>query len=395
MEGSEISNGVPPSTSSTDINECKSLKDKVNRILADKCSISMLVDKLFESGMLVHYIAHFQQLATGTLSPKNVAVLFVLERAYWQMLQSTTNMTYDGIMKKWYAVCQKLFGTSLINMCSGDKNFGQVICNDTTKGKYSPMKSKINFAVPHRRHLVAVSKEFPKIVKPGLIPEGLNMIRNQTDLVLMVDCKKVARGLEDDFCGDVQLFGYEEPNVDVLKRSLQRDCIFYEKFLSDLENLGREQLYDKIMRCFNIITHCIECVRDKQQKQKTLLMRYEAKVVSTGSSKEKQDLQFPISKLKTYLYLSFLWIKKCLHTIGELCKISARLLGMQHLLKLEGICDLSHNPNVNLLHDVGTVRKFCLPNSFARITQQGTDQWKNNRKLSLVTGSTIYSALGF
>ena len=124
-------------------------------------------------------------------------------------------------------------------------------------------------------------------------------------------------------------------------------------------------------------------------------MRYEAKVVSTASSKEKQDLQFPISKLKTYLYLSFLWIKKCLHTIGELCKISARLLGMQHLLKLDGICDLSHNPNVNLLHDVGTVRKFCLPNSFASITHQGTDQWKNNRKLSLVTGSTIYLALGF
>ena len=123
-------------------------------------------------------------------------------------------------------------------MCSGDKNFGQVICNDTTKGKYSPMKSKINFAVPHRRHLVAVSKEFPKIVKPGLIPEGLNMIRNQTDLVLMVDCKKVARGLEDDFCGDVQLFGYEEPNIDVLKCSLEQDCIFCDKFLSDLENFG-------------------------------------------------------------------------------------------------------------------------------------------------------------
>ena len=79
VEGSEISNAVPPSISSTDMNECESLKDKANRILADKCTISMLVDNLFESGMLVHYIAHFQELATGMLSPKNVAVLFGLQ----------------------------------------------------------------------------------------------------------------------------------------------------------------------------------------------------------------------------------------------------------------------------------------------------------------------------
>ena len=180
-----------------------------------------MVDNLFESGMLVHYLAHFHELATGRLSPKNIAILFGLERVYWHTLNSTTNMIYDPITKKWYAVCQKLFGTSLINMCSGEKNFGQVICKEATKGKYCPMKSIINFTVPHHRHLVAVSKKKPKIVKPGLIPEGLNLIRNQTDLVLMIDCKKVARGLEDDFCRDVQLFGYKEPNVDALKPSLE------------------------------------------------------------------------------------------------------------------------------------------------------------------------------
>ena len=191
------------------------------RILFDKALITNLIDRLFDCGMLVHYLVHFNELASGRISAKNVAILFGLERAYWQTLVSTTNMTYDVITKKWYAVYQKLFGTSFLNMCSGENNFGQVICKQSAKGSYDPAKSKINFAVPHCRHLVAVSKKFPRVIKPGLIAEGLDLIQNQTDLVLMIDCKKVARGLEDNFCGNVQLFGYEEPNVKYLKRSLE------------------------------------------------------------------------------------------------------------------------------------------------------------------------------
>ena len=57
-------------------------------------------------------------------------------------------------------IIQNLF----LNMCSGEKNFGQVICKQSAKGSYDPAKSKINFAVPHRRHLVAVSKKFPKVI---------------------------------------------------------------------------------------------------------------------------------------------------------------------------------------------------------------------------------------
>ena len=229
VEGGELNNSVPPGNSvppdqhtQNDAWESgESLKDKAYRILSDKALITNLIDRVFDCGMLVHYLAHFNELASGRITAKNVAILFGLERAYWQTLVSTTNMTYDVITKKWYAVCQKLFGTSFLNMCIGEKNFGQVICKQSAKGSYDPAKGKINFAVPRHRHLVAVSKKFPKVIKPGLIAEGLDLIRNQTDLVLMIDCKKVARELEDNFCGDVQLFGYEEPNIKYLKRSLE------------------------------------------------------------------------------------------------------------------------------------------------------------------------------
>ena len=58
-----------------------------------------------------------------------------------------------------------------------------------------------------------VSKHFPKLIKPGIIHEAMDLVANRTDLILMVDFKRVARGLEDDFLGDVDLFGYEEPKV--------------------------------------------------------------------------------------------------------------------------------------------------------------------------------------
>ena len=338
-EGAELCNAVPPQNSNVngEFDDILTLKDKAYAVLADKSLITKLIDRLFESNLLCHYIAQFQEIESGRLSPKNRAVLFGLERAYWQTLKSTTNMTYDAITKKWYAICQKLFGTSSLNMCSGEKNFGQVICKDTTKGNYCPSKSGINFAVPHRRHLVAVSKTFPKVIKPGIIEEGLCLVENQTDLVLMIDCK-VARGLEDDFFGDVQLFGYEEPNVQMLRYSLEKDCDFCDHFSSDTENRTKEEMYDRIRRALHILCARIRCVRDKQQVQKTQLMRYEARVLRSSSSKEKQESQYPISKLKTYMYLSYLWIKKCMETIGYLCKISAKILRTKQLIHLNLNC---------------------------------------------------------
>ena len=300
LEAANLCNAVPPSCSSLPQPEddLDTLKDKAYAVLSDKSLISKLIDNLFQCDLLCHYVAHFQELASERLSPKNIAILFGLERAYWQTLTSTTNMTYDSITKKWYAICQKLFGTSLINMCSGEKNFGQVICNETTKGNYSPKKSKINFAVPHRRHLVAVSKEFPKVIKPGLIEEGLKLIANQTDLVLMIDCKKVARGLEDDFFGDVHLFGYEEPKVERLQELVLKECKFCDDFSSEVPNLNKEDIYDRIRRSFHMLATRIKCVRAKQQEQKKQLQQ---RIMRSNSQKEKQELQFPISKLKTYI----------------------------------------------------------------------------------------------
>ena len=84
-----------------------------------------------------------------------------------------------------------------------------------------------------------------------------------------------------------------------------------------------------------------------------------------------------------------------MHTIGELCTVSSRLLNTSLLLQLHGVCKLADNPNVNLLHDANLLFEFCIVNKSSKVTRQGSDQWFINRKKALVTASTLYSALGF
>ena len=114
----------------------------------------------------------------------------------------------------------------------------------------------------------------------------------------MVACKRVARGLEDDFLGDVDLFGYEEPKVSHLKHIAERECDFLHRLKEEFDNLSPESRYDMICKCMSIVCKRIEQVHTKQQKQKWQLAKYEKRVENSTSKKEQQDLQFPISKFK-------------------------------------------------------------------------------------------------
>ena len=152
LESSNLCNPVPPTVNvSTDSDDRSlTLKDHAQEILTDKSLLDPLIDKLYDNDLLLHYLVHFEEISSGRLSPMNVAVLFGLERAYWQTLRTTTNMVYKDVTRRWYAICEHLYSGSYINLCSGSKNFGQVISQKTKQGKYDPNKGKINFAVPHR-----------------------------------------------------------------------------------------------------------------------------------------------------------------------------------------------------------------------------------------------------
>ena len=223
----------------------------------------------------------------------------------------------------------------------------------------------------------------------------MDLISNRTDLVLMVDCKRVARGLDNDFIGDVDLFGYEEPKISHLKEIAEKECDFMHRLKEEFKNLNAESRYDRISQSIRIICKRIELIREKQQTQKLQLAKYEKRVENTTNKKEQQDLQFPISKLKTWIYLSFLWIKKCIVCVSDLCRLNAVLLGTDKILKCSGSVVLAKENNVRLLHDAEHLSTVIDLDEHTQFVKQRSEKWKELRLQSSITASTMYSALGF
>ena len=69
------------------------------------------------------------------------------------------------------------------------KNYGQVVSKDTTRGKYDPKKSEINFAVPDEWYLRCQDKILGQIIPPGMIEDSFKIVQHHQDVVLMADCK--------------------------------------------------------------------------------------------------------------------------------------------------------------------------------------------------------------
>ena len=74
-----------------------------------------LLENLYVAVCLPDFMLLVTQLASGKLSPLNIAFLLCLERAKWQSLKSTTQMRFREITKKfWLVVYRLLKGKGLL-----------------------------------------------------------------------------------------------------------------------------------------------------------------------------------------------------------------------------------------------------------------------------------------
>ena len=67
-----------------------------------------LLENLYVAGCLPDFMLLVTQLASGKLSPLNIAFLLCLERAKWQSLKSTTQMRFREVTKKFWLVVYRL-----------------------------------------------------------------------------------------------------------------------------------------------------------------------------------------------------------------------------------------------------------------------------------------------
>ena len=154
-----------------------------------------LIEVLYANSCLKDYMTLIQSLADGNLSPTNISFLLCLERAKWQSLKTTTQMQFRDVTKKFWLVVYRLLKGKGIRFFSCPKNWGQVVSKEAKLGLYDPRNSEINFAVPDEQYLRTLDSKYGKVIPPGIIDDSYELLSHHPDVVIMADCKRVAKGL--------------------------------------------------------------------------------------------------------------------------------------------------------------------------------------------------------
>ena len=235
----------------------------------------------------------------------NIVFILMLERAKFQSCKNTVAMRYSRVTKLFWSIVYRLCKSSGLKFFSGEKNWGQVVACDTARSIYDPDKSKINFAVPSESVLRYIDQRLPKVIPPGKIHQSLDLLQDQKDVILMADGKLVTKGLKENFCGDVNLFGHEtEPNLRELGNEIQRHLEYISNCTCNFPKCSDSDKYQMLTDLVNVICSVVKKIRKFVTQEQKRLDSYQKSVFS------EQKYMKVISACKTNIYTSRIWIKK-------------------------------------------------------------------------------------
>ena len=264
-----------------------------------------------------------------------------------------------------------------------------MVSNECGRSRYTPDKSKINFAVPSESVLRYINRRLPKVIPPGKIHQSLDLLSNQKDVVLMADGKLVTKGLKENFCGDVNLFGHEiDPNINDLENEIQRHLEYISNCTCNFGLAEPSDKYHMLSDLLNVITVVIGKIRKFGSNEMKRLRTYEKSVFSD------QKYMKVISTCKTNIYTSKIWVKKMLKINLEIHDIMAQLQKNTHLFSINSNLNVSEKINVRLLHAAETVSANIDPLDYPHLIKAGSDIHKDLVRQSLMTTETIFTAVG-
>ena len=79
----------------------------------------------------------------------------------------------------------------MLRLFSGLKNPGDLQSKQTTRGKFNPEDSRINFAVPSEKSLIKSVIDIPGSLHPGIIEEAIQLLDKDKEYILIIDGKKL------------------------------------------------------------------------------------------------------------------------------------------------------------------------------------------------------------
>ncbi|CAC5380282.1 unnamed protein product [Mytilus coruscus] len=277
---------------------------------------------------------------------------------------------------------------------SGLKHLGQVLSHETNLGHYDTSLSKINFIVPSRAILDTYDSCLKSSCKtPGIMIPLIENIATKRKHIRMpfklsIDLKKLNPGGK---FGDVNCFGFENtPTFDQRQPRLQKEFQCIQSFQTAVEQNSKPS------SCIQDIGKCLG-LRQKDLKTLSKKRQYALDKIKQEAGDRWRDSKyaFILSSLQTSLYEIRRTITAIQLTTKNLLQIGAYFSGFA-FPDISSV-DLSEQLNYKRLigMDKEMPKKYNIPTEvYCQFVKQGSEEWFNIRSGAMVTGSTVYNAIG-
>ena len=348
-----------------------------------------LLWKLCSNRMLPDFMRLMETLNNGRLPLNNIAWILVLERARFASCDTTVGMRYNKVTKNFWSIVYRLCKGSGLKFFSGEKNWGQLVRKVSKKSRYDPLQAKVNFAIPDEKILRLMNSNFPKYMEPGIIQNSLELLKNKKDIVLMADGKLVGKGLKENFKGDVNLFGHEDnPNLDNLKSEFLDHIEDIANSIAKYDTTNKQEQFHTLAELVKLLTNLNIKIRAFHWKQNNKLHKL------SGISNQGRNFERNISRLKTDLYTSAIWMKKSLNCNVNLMNLMAVLQTNTHTFNSTGPIEINSTNNIRLLYDSAYVQENLDTFEFPHLIKQQSDVWEDLVRQSILTDANVFMSVG-
>ena len=364
-----------------------------------------VLNEFSEAGIQPEIFKHFCQEVTEKRFPmQNIAFLLWLEVVKWYHQETTSGMRYMDETKKFWKLGWQHFGGRFIRFMSGFKNTTQVVSGENSKGLCRPQSSDVNFVIPSLDVLRAYQpyQENGKTRNPGTFHDVIDDVAvalNDTSACLSFDGKKLKQGLTNTH-GDVDLLGFEEKQT-LKDRQNRYECNMklVKEIITCLEkepdNKSMKAVSVQLKTCFrdsllyliNELSMDAQNIRLKQAKKEYA----KDKFIERGGKEWRQGhFAFVVSAIKALLYDISCYLKCYKETLESICCHLAYINNAETYFVQGRSVNLDQQKNYKpLVADTDTAES----NDTRRVKQR-SDEWFKLRKSAVVTGSTIFQALG-
>ena len=140
-----------------------------------------------------------------------------------------------------------------LHLFSGSKNQGCVQSGSSVCGLYKPSSNNHNFAVPNKKSLRNSSEDLPSIILCRIIEESFQLLDINKQYVISIDGKKIATGLAKDDIGNMNLWGFEEPSIELRKERKENDLELVATFKEAIDTCSFDRILtncQKYCQCF-------------------------------------------------------------------------------------------------------------------------------------------------